>query len=325
MPDARISVRNLTHRFGPITALSEVTLDIFAGEIFGLMGPNGSGKSTLIRILCGMLTPTSGEARVFGLNCARESEKVKARIGYMPQRFSLYSDLTTRENLEFFGSLYGLRPKVLRNRIQEVDHLLSLGSVMNQISGTLSGGWKMRIALGTALVHDPPILFLDEPTAGVDPVIRMQIWETLFDLSAKGKTLFVTTHYMDEAARCHRLGYIYWGKLVALGTPQKLTQLPDLTPPGSRWLDFTMPGASSFLQHIRRIPGILHATAHGNTVHLQVSDDLPDSTLAQKLRHWFSVEPPLVPSQPTLEDAFVLLAHPEPVAPVNPSFEASAF
>jgi ABC-type multidrug transport system ATPase subunit len=320
-PEVRVKVHNVTHQFGTITALSEVSLEVYEGEIFGFLGPNGSGKSTLIRVLCGMLAPTRGQASVFQLDCSRQSESVKQRIGYMPQRFSLYSDLTTRENLKFFGSLYGLTRGGFRDRIEEVARVLSLGSVMNQLAGTLSGGWKMRIALGAALVHDPPILFLDEPTAGVDPVIRSQMWDILFDLSAQGKTLFVTTHSMDEASRCHRLGFIYWGVIRAVGTPQELTGMPEMTPMGTRWLEFTLMGASAFLADIRRMQGILHATAHGNTVHLLADDAAADETLARTLSERFGTTPVLGPSEPTLEDVFVSLSSPEPVISLKTPFE----
>ncbi|MHA2621668.1 MAG: ATP-binding cassette domain-containing protein [bacterium JZ-2024 1] len=305
-------MENITHQFGPITALSDVSLEVYEGEIFGLLGPNGSGKSTLIRILCGMLAPTKGRAFVFDLNCARDSEAVKTRIGYMPQRFSLYSDLTTRENLEFFGSLYGLSRRILKERIEEVACLLSLDSVMNQVAGTLSGGWKMRIALGAALVHNPPVVFLDEPTAGVDPVIRSQMWDILFDLSAQGKTLFVTTHYMDEAIRCHRLGFIYWGRVRAIGAPHELTEMPEMTPPATRWLEFTLRGASAFLAETRKVDGVLHATAHGNTVHLLVHESVTNEKLAHILMERIGTRPLLQSSEPTLEDVFVSLSSPEP-------------
>jgi ABC-type multidrug transport system ATPase subunit len=311
MAEVRIRVEKVTHQFGAIRALSEVSLEVFSGEIFGLLGPNGSGKSTLIRVLCGMLTPTQGRASVFNYDCARQPELVKARIGYMPQRFSLYPDLTTRENLEFFGSLYGLSSGMLRGRLDEVSRLLSLDPVLNQVTGTLSGGWKIRASLGAALIHDPPVLFLDEPTAGVDPVMRSQMWEILFDLSAQGKTMFVTTHYMDEAGRCHRLGYLQRGKLLAVGTPQELTRTAGMTPKGTRWVDFSVPGASALLAALRRIPGVYRATAFGNTVHLLVGDSLTDAGLVQVLQNRCSIAPVLVPSDATLEDVFWFLSSPE--------------
>jgi ABC-type multidrug transport system ATPase subunit len=217
-----LETRALTRTFGERVAVDAVSLSVERGAIFGLLGPNGSGKSTFIRMLCGVLAPTSGEARVLGLDCTSDAEAVKPRIGYMSQRFSLYGDLSVRENLEFYGRVYRLDPERLERRIAELLALTSLADRTTQLAATLSGGWKQRLALACALIHEPEVVFLDEPTAGIDPVARRELWDLLFDLSGRGVTLFVTTHYMDEAERCTDVGYIQAGALVVCGKPTDL-------------------------------------------------------------------------------------------------------
>ncbi len=305
--EVTISAEHVCRTFGPITALSDVTLSVHRGEVFGFLGPNGSGKSTLIRILCGVLEPNSGEARVLNYDCTRQSERVKQVIGYVPQRFSLYSDLTVQENLEFFGNLYGLKGRPFRKRMDEIGKWLSLSPYLRQITGSLSGGWKMRLSLACGLLHDPPVLFLDEPTAGIDPVARAEIWNILFELSGQGKTLFITTHSMDEAERCGRLGYIYFSRLLALGPPEQLTQMAGITPPGTRWADFHLAGASEKLHILRRMEGILRATVYGNTVHMLVRSELDDASLNQQLYQNLGLEVFVLPSRATVEDVFIAL------------------
>ncbi|HXF94752.1 MAG TPA: ABC transporter ATP-binding protein [Gemmatimonadales bacterium] len=219
---AAVVTRDLTRRFGDLVAVRGLTLEIRQGEVFGLLGPNGSGKTTTIRMLCGLLQPTGGTAQVAGIDVAREPDRVKARIGYMSQRFGLYEDLTVAENLDFYGGIYGLRDAVRRERIGGVVGFLGLSGRLGQLVGTLSGGWKQRVALGCALLHAPPVLFLDEPTAGVDPAARRGFWSTIKTLAAQGTTVIVTTHYMDEAERCERLGLMSQGRLIALGTPAQV-------------------------------------------------------------------------------------------------------
>jgi len=220
-----IQLHNLTRTFGKLLAVDNVSFTVNRGEIFGLLGPNGSGKSTIIRMLCGVLEPSAGRACVLGFDCARESEAVKRRIGYMSQKFSLYSDLSIRENLEFYGRIYELPPDRLAKRMAEVLKLTGLDTRSgDQLAGTLSGGWKQRLALACALIHEPEVLFLDEPTAGIDPVARRQLWDLLFDLSGRGVTLFVTTHYMDEAERCTHLAYMYNAKLLVIDETNSLKQ-----------------------------------------------------------------------------------------------------
>ncbi|RJX23326.1 MAG: ABC transporter ATP-binding protein [Ammonifex sp.] len=217
-----IEVHNLTKRFGAVQAVQDVSFTVPAGSIFGLLGPNGSGKSTTIRMLCGLLRPTAGSGRVLGLDIISQAEQVKARIGYMSQKFSLYEDLTVFENLRFFGSVYGLTNRELDLRCRELAARMKLEGRENQLVGTLSGGWKQRVALASAFVHQPRLLILDEPTAGVDPVSRRIFWELLNVLIAEGVTILVTTHYMDEAENCHLVALMEGGRLYAFGPPERL-------------------------------------------------------------------------------------------------------
>jgi ABC-2 type transport system ATP-binding protein len=214
-----IQTHHLARHFGSLVAVSDVSLSVARGEIFGVLGPNGAGKSTTIRMLCGILNPTGGEGRVIGFDIRKEAEKIKERIGYMTQRFSLYEDLTVEENLSFYAGIYGVPKKRRAKRVAEVMATAGLGPRRRQLAGTLSGGWKQRVALASATIHEPPLLFLDEPTAGVDPVSRREFWEQIHGLAAVGTTILVTTHYMDEAERCHRLAFIFRGTLLDVGTP----------------------------------------------------------------------------------------------------------
>jgi ABC-2 type transport system ATP-binding protein len=222
--DVAVDIRELTRRFGALTAVSRLTLAVQRGEVFGLLGPNGSGKTTTIRMLCGLLEPSEGDATVAGVDVRAAPERVKTQIGYMSQRFGLYEDLTVRENLEFYGGIYGLSGAAQRERTDQVVAFLGIGGRLGQLAGELSGGWKQRLALGCALLHQPPVLFLDEPTAGVDPAARRNFWRTIHDLAQGGTTVLVTTHYMDEAQRCDRLGMMSLGHLIALGTPAQVAQ-----------------------------------------------------------------------------------------------------
>jgi len=222
--DVAVDIRELTRRFGPLTAVSRLSLAVQRGEVFGLLGPNGSGKTTTIRMLCGLLEPSEGSATVAGVDVRAAPERVKTQIGYMSQRFGLYEDLTVAENLEFYGGIYGLTGTVRRDRITQVVDFLGIGGRVGQLAGQLSGGWKQRLALGCALLHRPPVLFLDEPTAGVDPAARRNFWRAIHDLAHGGTTVLVTTHYMDEAERCDRLGMMSLGHLIALGTPAEVAR-----------------------------------------------------------------------------------------------------
>jgi ABC-2 type transport system ATP-binding protein len=220
--DAAVETHELTRRFGPLTAVDRLSLRITVGEVFGLLGPNGSGKTTTIRMLCGLLEPTAGTAQVAGIEVTRNPEQVKTRIGYMSQRFGLYEDLTVAENLDFYGGVYGLSRDTRRARTAELLGYLGLDRRLHQLAGTLSGGWKQRLSLACAMLHRPALLFLDEPTAGVDPAARRSFGRTIHEIAQLGTTVLVTTHYMDEAERCGRLAMMSGGRLIALGTPAEV-------------------------------------------------------------------------------------------------------
>ncbi|WP_378951341.1 ABC transporter ATP-binding protein [Pelosinus sp. sgz500959] len=217
-----VTTDELTRQFGNIIAVNEVSMKIKHGSIYGFLGPNGSGKSTTIRMLCGILEPTSGNGQVLGLDIARESEAIKSKIGYMSQKFGLYEDLTILENLQFYAGLYNLSKDVRRKRIEEMLEMAGLSARQKQLAGNLSGGWKQRLALGCAIIHKPAMVFLDEPTGGVDPLSRRMFWEIIYRLAATGTTFMVSTHFMDEAEHCDELGFIYEGKMIATGTPGQL-------------------------------------------------------------------------------------------------------
>jgi len=301
-----IQVRDLSRNFGDLVAVSDVTFDVEKAAIFGLLGPNGSGKSTIIRMLLGILPPTGGGARVLGYDVKRDSELIKDRVGYMSQSFSLYGDLTVRENIDFYGRIYGLDTSRLDRRAQDVLELTSLGDRIDQLARTLSGGWKQRLALACALIHEPDLLFLDEPTAGIDPVARRQLWDLLFELSGRGVTLFVTTHYMDEAERCTDVGYIYLSRLLVQGKPQELKGLPDVTPEGARRYEVRVSSPSSHLAALREHDGVLDATLFGETIHVLLAPELSDAALLEEMR-LDSEQAELREVTPSLEDVFVTL------------------
>jgi ABC-2 type transport system ATP-binding protein len=259
-----IDVQDLTKRFGETTALDRVSLSIRRGEIFGFLGPNGSGKSTLIRILCGLLPPSSGTVKVGGHSLA-EAGEVKKIIGYMSQQFGLYDDLTVEENLAFFCGIYLARSQI-RSRVQLMMESMELVERRRQLAGTLSGGWKQRLALATATVHDPRILFLDEPTAGVDPVSRRQVWAHIYNLQARGVTLFVTTHYMEEAERCNRIGFIYNGRLLAAGSAREIKE----TFLGGKVLRVTGANVYALYRHLRASRLVQDVNLYGNEIHVVV-------------------------------------------------------
>ena len=219
-----VEVEGLVKRFGSFTAVDGISFSVPRGEIFGFLGPNGAGKSTTIRMLCGILAPTAGRGAVAGLDIVRQSEGIKTRIGYMSQRFSLYEDLTVAENIEFYAGIYGVEPRRLAERRRWILAMANLEERADSLTRELSTGWKQRLALGCAVVHEPQILFLDEPTSGVDPLSRRNFWDLIYTVAGQGVTVFVTTHYMDEAEHCDRLGMIYGGRLVALGSPRELKE-----------------------------------------------------------------------------------------------------
>jgi len=217
-----VIVHDLEKRFGNFTAVNHISLEVDAGEIFGFLGPNGAGKSTTIRMLCGILAPSGGTGSVAGFNILTEAEKIKSHIGYMSQKFSLYEDLTVEENIDFYSGIYRIAPEKKKERKNWVIEMAGLTEHRHSRTAILAGGWKQRLSLGCAILHEPPIIFLDEPTSGVDPISRRQFWDLIYELSGRGVTVFITTHYMDEAEYCDRLGLIYRGELIAIGTPETL-------------------------------------------------------------------------------------------------------
>jgi ABC-type multidrug transport system ATPase subunit len=304
-----ISAQNLVRRFGSFTAVNDVSFRVQKGEIFGFLGPNGSGKTTVIKMLTGLLPLSGGDASVLGIDVRKDPETVRENIGYMSQNFSLYSDLTVTENLTFYGRIYGLTNDRLRKRMDDIVQLNGLGPYLNRLSAQLSGGWKQRLALGCAMLHEPQLIFLDEPTAGIDPVARRQLWDLLFELSAHGITFFVTTHYMDEAERCSHVAYIYYGKLIADGTPDSLRELPDVQPAGTYRVEITTPEVTRALRIARTISGIRSATIFGQSIHALIDDDLDLDHLREQLLKQGIVVAEIRPLAPSLEDVFVELTY----------------
>jgi ABC-type multidrug transport system ATPase subunit len=306
-PEMMIECRGLTRKFGAFTAVDDVSFAIPRRAIFGFLGPNGSGKSTVIRMLCGLLAPTAGEARISGVDVVRQGEALKSMIGYMSQKFSLYDELSARENLLFYGRLYGLRGPALRARVDELIELTGLGPYLDRWASLLSGGWRQRLAMACALVHRPSVLFLDEPTAGIDPVARRRLWDLLFDFSGQGMTLFVTTHYMDEAERCSQVGYIYQSRLLVCGTPDDLKRRPEVNPAGARRLEIFCDHVTVGFNALRHLPGVVSATVFGQTMNVLVRDDVPESALTGRLAEVGIAAAELRPVAPSLEDVFVAL------------------
>ncbi len=307
--ETMISCDALTKRFGHFTAVDHVSFAVAKGSIFGFLGPNGSGKSTVIRMLCGLLEPSDGRARIAGFDVARETEEIKHLIGYMSQKFSLYDELTAHENLNFYGRLYGLKGAALKQRYDELIALTHLEPYLHRRAGLLSGGWRQRLAMACALVHKPSVLFLDEPTAGIDPVARRELWDLLFEFSSRGMTLFVTTHYMDEAERCSHVGYIHMSKLVVCGEPDDLKQLPAVNLPDTKRIDVTCDHVMTGLQAVRHLPGVRTATVFGQSMHLLVDKGVSDEFILTELAKHKIPHADIRPIAPSLEDVFVALTN----------------
>jgi len=303
--DEIIFTKELTKHFGDVRALDHVNLQVEKGEIFGLLGPNGSGKTTMVRILCGLMTPTRGTATVVGFDVSSQPERVKANIGYMPQRFCLYEDHTVFENLDFLARIYGLSKDEARQRIAEVLKLVHLSEMRNRLAGTLSGGLKQRLALGSALVHRPRLLFLDEPTAGVDPPLRRIFWDYFRQLNREGITVFVNTHYMDEAAQCDRLGILSEGHLVAVGTQKTLRRKVER----EEELDLLCSNVQAAKSIIQEEPYILSTTIEDGLLRLVVKDagSAIPKIISTLERSNVVVEDVKI-KETTLEDVFVGLA-----------------
>jgi ABC-2 type transport system ATP-binding protein len=307
--EVAISAEHLVRRFGAFTAVNDVSFQVKKGEIFGFLGPNGSGKTTVIKMLTGLLPLSGGAAQVEGLDVRTHAEEVRERIGYMSQKFSLYDDLTVAENLTFYGRIYSLPADRLKRRMSEIIELNGLGPYLDRQAAKLSGGWKQRLALGCAMLHEPKLLFLDEPTAGIDPVARRQLWDLLFELSGHGITFFVTTHYMDEAERCSHVAYIYFGKLIADGTPNSLRELPDVQPPGTLRVEITTPEVTRALRFARQIAGIRSATIFGQSIHALIEDHFDLHDLREQLLKEGIAVAEIRPLAPSLEDVFVELTY----------------
>ena len=306
--ETMISCEALTKRFGHFTAVDHVSFAVARGSIFGFLGPNGSGKSTVIRMLCGLLEPSDGRASIAGFDVAQQTEEIKPLIGYMSQKFSLYDELTAHENLNFYGRLYGLKGAALKQRYDELIALTHLEPYLHRRAALLSGGWRQRLAMACSLMHKPSVLFLDEPTAGIDPVARRELWDLLFEFSSQGMTLFVTTHYMDEAERCSHVGYIHMSKLIVCGAPDELKMLPSVNPPNTKRLDIACEHVTVGLQAMRKVAGVRSATVFGQSMHLLMDENLPEGTLRSELARAGITQAEIRHIGPSLEDVFVALS-----------------
>lgn len=305
MPTFAIESIDLTKKFGAFTAVDHVSFQVETGEIYGFLGPNGAGKTTVIRMLCGILIPTNGIGRVLGFDVATESEQVKSRIGYMSQKFALYDDLTVRENLEFYAGVYSVPNVERKTRIEELIAMADLLGREHELAANLSGGWKQRLALGCAMVHRPPMLFLDEPTAGVDPSSRREFWDMIYALAGTGVTIFVTTHYLDEAEHCNRIGLMYGGHLIAEGNPDEL----KASKMSGDLLEVDAEPVMSALDALLEMKTLVREAAlYGNLLHVVVEDaaaarDEIHRALTERGVNVRSIER----IAPALEDVFVSL------------------
>ncbi|MCG3180915.1 MAG: putative multidrug ABC transporter ATP-binding protein YbhF [Phycisphaerae bacterium] len=299
-----VVVRDLERRFGDFVAVNRVSFEVARGEIFGFLGPNGAGKSTTIRMLCGILSPSGGTGSVAGLDIRTQPERIKEHIGYMSQRFSLYEDLTVEENIDFYSGIYRIPRQKKRDRKEWVIEMAGLADHRRSRASVLSGGWKQRLALGCAILHEPPILFLDEPTSGVDPISRRAFWDLIYDLAGGGVTVFVTTHYMDEAEYCDRVGLIYRGELIALGSPRQLKQ-EVMT---EQVLEVTCDRPQDLLDPVAALPTVNEAALFGRGIHVVTTHaDEARRRIAGLLADAGQPQARVEPITPSLEDVFVSL------------------
>jgi ABC-2 type transport system ATP-binding protein len=299
-----VTVRGLEKRFGEFVAVNGISLDVARGEIFGFLGPNGAGKSTTIRMLTGLLAPTAGSGTVAGFDVVTQAEQIKTRIGYMSQKFSLYEDLTVEENISFYSGIYRLPADKKRERKEWVLRMAGLEQHRKTRTAHLSGGWKQRLALGCAILHEPPVVFLDEPTSGVDPLSRRAFWDLIYGLSEQGVTVFVTTHYMEEAEYCDRLGLVYRGELVALGTPAEL----KATSVRGAVLEVACDRAQDALPTLEAVPGVREAAMFGSTIHVVADEDAELTARVESALSGAGFAASRVERiTPSLEDVFVAL------------------
>jgi ABC-2 type transport system ATP-binding protein len=292
-----IDVRGVTKKFGDRTVVNDIAMQVRRGEIYGFLGPNGSGKTTFLRMLCGLLTPDGGSGQCLGFDFRRDTPEIKKRVGYMTQRFSFYEDLTIEENLDFIAKLYEIPER--KTAVDKSLERLGLTARRRQLAGTLSGGWKQRLALSACLIHEPQLLLLDEPTAGVDPKARRDFWEEIHKLAADGLTVLITTHYMDEAERCHRLAYIAYGNLLTRGSVEEVVKTAGLT----TW-EVTGPDLPALAEKIHGQPGVEQVVAFGATLHVSGRDS---ARLRASVNPWMTGDHRWEPIEPGLEDVFISL------------------
>ncbi len=299
-----VEVHNLTKRFGKFTAVNGIQFNIPRGEIFGLLGPNGAGKTTTIRMLCGLMLPDAGSATVLGYDVTRQPEEIKKRIGYMSQKFSLYNDLTALENINFYAAIYSVPDRERTSRVSQLIEMSGLKGFERELTRNLSGAWRQRLALACAIVHNPPMLFLDEATAGVDPVSRREFWDLIYALAGEGVSVLVTTHYMDEADYCNMIGMMYQGELVALASPDTIK---DELPGVLVQLDCDRPGEAAEL--LQGLPGVRNVSVHGVQVHVTVTDARETKQVEKVLGNaGFNLRSVEI-IQPSLEDAFISMVN----------------
>jgi len=304
MDDIAVSVKDLEKKFGTFTAVNRINFEVKKGEIFGFLGPNGAGKSTTIRMLCGIYSPTSGSGTVGGYDIVKEQDRIKEHIGYMSQKFSLYDDLTVEENIDFYSRVYSVPKGECEARKDETIKMAGIEDFRTSLTNTLSGGWKQRLALGCAIIHRPGIIFLDEPTSGVDPITRSNFWSIIKQMAGEGKTIFVTTHYMDEAENCNRLVLIYRGTMIAMGTPEEMkTKIMK-----NEILEIDMPGAENWIGAISKLESVKETALFGVNIHAVVADSKKAvADIRDCLKSGGAAKYSITKIKATLEDVFVSL------------------